>query len=218
MAVNPYTLNQLYQNGILDYVPTDLMMGNPVGSMLTPMVNPYLNMAQQGALYQNHGTATDSFHSSFTPAYTPNNYQSVSSSANSYVGLNNYSGMPPQIGSRSNAGGMAAFNGYGIGKYNNNGFASAVGEDGTIGYMSNAGGMNSVGGFADTQNNISSGINKVSSVINNTPKIILGVVAGAIGLVGLAALFKRGKKPANTGNHSSFWSKLNPVNWFKKNK
>lgn len=223
MAINPYTLNHLYQNGILDYVPTDLMMGTPVGSVLTPMNNPYMNMAQQGALYQNYGAA-DSFHSSYTPGYAPNNYQSVSTPANYHVGLNNYNGYNNgmvQIGAKSNAGGLNTFNGYGIGAYNNNGIANSFGEDGSIGSRSNTGGLNTFGGFSDVQNNINGGVNKVSSFINNTPKIILGLLAGTIGVIGIAALFKRGKKPAKTGgagNNTSFWSKLNPMNWFRKNK
>ena len=218
MAVNPYTLNHLYQNGILDYVPTDLMMGTPVGSILTPMNNPYMNMAQQGALYQNHGIATDSFHSSYTPAYTPNDYQSVSSSANAYVGANRYNGYNNgmvQIGARSNAGGLNTFNGYGVGSRNNNGIGSAVGEYGNFGIQTNAGGLNTYGGFTDTQNNISSGIDKVSNALNNTPKLLLGLAAATIGVIGLASLFKGGKKPPKTTG-TSFWSKLNPVNWFKK--
>ena len=221
MAVNPYTLNHLYQNGILDYVPTDLMMPSPVGSMLSPMSNPYMNMAQQGALYQNYGMGTDSFHSSFTPAYTPNNYQSVSSSANSYIGANNYNGYHNgmvQIGARSNAGGLNTFNGYNIGNRNNNGLGSAIGEYGNFGMQTNAGGLNTFGGFSDTQNNLSNGFNKAAAVVNNTPRLVLGLIAGTIGVIGLASLFKRGRKPAKTSGNTSFFSKLNPMNWFKKNK
>ena len=216
MAVNPYTLNHLYQNGILDYVPTDLLMGTPVGSVLTPMNNPYMNMAQQGALYQNYGVAQDSFHSSFTPAYTPNDYQSVSNSANSYVGLNNYIGRNNgfvQIGANSNAGRINTFNGYGADGVN------AIGAYGNVGAQPNAGGINAYGSYSDVKNGINGGINKISSVVNNTPKLILGLIAGTIGVIGIAALFKRGKKPAKTtGGNSSLWSKLNPLNLFKKNK
>ena len=222
MALNPYTLNHLYQNGILDYVPTDMMMGTPMGGVLTPMNNPYMSMAQQGALYQNHGMAADSFHSSFTPAYTPNNYSSVSAPSNAYVGANNYNGYNNgmvQIGARSNAGGLNTFNGYGIGAYNNNGIGSAIGEYGSFGSQTNAGGVNTFGGFTDVQNNINGGINKVSAVVSNTPKLVLGILAGVIGYIGIAALFKKGKKPAKvTGSNSSFWSNLNPLNWFRKNK
>ena len=58
MALNPYTLNNLYAQGILDYVPQDLCAVSP--SPLAGMQNPYLNSAQQGALDQNSNTG-DSF-------------------------------------------------------------------------------------------------------------------------------------------------------------
>jgi hypothetical protein len=214
MAVNPYTLNHLYQNGILDYVPTDLMMGTPVGSVLTPMSNPYMNMAQQGALYQNHGTATDSFHSSYTPAYTPNDYQSVSSSANSYVGLNHSNGYNNgmyQTGVQTNF--SNPFYGYN-GSINRTGIENA-GNIGERPVDSNK--IDAYNDLSNLSNNINSGVNKISNTISNTPKLILGVIAGTIGLIGIASLFKRGKKPPKTStNNTSFWSKLNPVNWFKK--
>lgn len=60
MAVNPYTLNHLYNNGILDYVPYDLTGGVNVSS-LNGMQNPYMMSAMQGALYQNYGRTADSF-------------------------------------------------------------------------------------------------------------------------------------------------------------
>ena len=128
MAINAYTLNHLYQNGILDYVPADLLMPTPIGTMI-PMSNPYLDMAKQGNLYQTHGCTTDSFHSSYTPAYTPNNYQSVSTGSNYGATIGNYNQSSSynyngydsavygsaQIGSKSNAGGLNSFRGYGIG-------------------------------------------------------------------------------------------------------
>ena len=230
MAINPYTLNSLYEKGILDYVPTELLMPTPMAPFTA--TNPYLSMAQQGRLYQNHGMATDSFHSSFTPAYTPNDYQSVSTGSNygaaagrynssssyNYNGYGSY-GFNNQIGSRSNAGGLTSFNGYGIGSYNNNGMANAYGYDGSIGAMSNAGGVNAFGGFTDTQNNMANGFNKTMNVINRTPKLLLGIAAGVIGLTGIAYAFKRGKKPPKTGGSgASFCSKLNPLNWFRKSK
>ena len=228
MAINPYTLNNLYKNGILDYVPADLLMGSPMGVM-TPMTNPYLDMAKQGNLYQTHGVSTDSFHTSFTPAYTPNDYQSVSTGANygasissinqsssyNYNGQANFGGYNTvSIGSKSNAGGLNAFRGYGIGAYNNNGMANAFGYDGSIGSMNTSGGINAFGGFSGGERVFSNGINTATSVINKTPKFILGILSGVIGLTAIATLFKRGKKPSTSSNN--FWSKLNPINWFRK--
>lgn len=220
MALNPYTLNHLYQNGILDYVPTDLMMGTPMGGVLSPMNNPYMNMAQQGALYQNYGTVPDSFHSSYTPAYTPNNYQSISTPANSYVGMNNYSGYNNGMYQKGVQSGFSnPFYGYNSG-VNADGYGNSVGQLGNVGDRpTDLNNINAYNDFKDLGNNINSGVNKVSAVVNNTPKLILGVIAGTIGLIGIASLFKRGKKPpVKATTNTGFWSKLNPMNWFKKNK
>ena len=60
MSVSPYTLQNLYDKGILDYVPMELANSTNVSS-LTGMQNPYLNMAAQGNLYQNYGMQQDCF-------------------------------------------------------------------------------------------------------------------------------------------------------------
>ena len=231
MALNPYTLNHLYEKGILDYVPTELMMGAPMGTM-SVMNNPYLDMAKQGGLYQNHGAAVDSFHSSFTPAYTPQYPQNVSAGSNygyrynsNTSGIGGYNqnsisssfGMNGVIGSQSNAGITNTFSGYGVGVNNQNGILNSLGGGNSVGSQSNAGGLGTFGGFTDVENNINSGVNKVNSFVDRTPKFILGIAATAIGIIGLRALFKRGKKPVKTGETNSFWSKLNPMNW-RKNK
>ena len=60
MTVNPYTLNSLYNQGVLDYVPYDLYSG---GMYSNPFINtnPYMQSAMQGGLYQNYGMSGDSF-------------------------------------------------------------------------------------------------------------------------------------------------------------
>ena len=221
MALNPYTLYSLYEKGILDYVPTDLAVPTPMGAMM-PMRNPYLDMAMQGGLYQNHGINADSFQISSPYSINTQSY-------------GNLGGSYSQLGALSNAGGTTAFSGYGVGVQSNAGGINAISGYG-VGTKSNAGGMNAingygvgsqspagfehaVGGFADAQNSINNGINTAASVFNRTPKIILGLAAGAIGVLGLMAAFKRGKKPPKTSaNNTSFLSKLNPKNWnwFKK--
>ena len=204
MALNPYTLYSLYEKGILDYVPTDLTAPTPMGAMM-PMNNPYLDMAMQGGLYQNHGTCADSFQMSSPYSINTQSYGNIT---------NGYS----QLGALSNAGGVTAFNGYGVGTKSNAGGMNAINGYG-VGIQSPAGFENAVGGFADVQNSINNGINTTTSVINRTPKLILGLAAGAIGVLGLMAAFKRGKKPPKTSaNNTSLWSKLNPKNWslFKK--
>ena len=62
MSVSQHTLNNLYNQGILDYVPYDLING-PVTAYPNGGFNPYLQCAMQGHLYQNHGNTADSFSS-----------------------------------------------------------------------------------------------------------------------------------------------------------
>ena len=222
MALNPYTLYHLYDKGILEYVPTDLMMGTPMGAMM-PMSNPYLDMAMQGGLYQNHGMANDSFQMSGVQSPYVQNYQSNPTVGNGIT----------QIGALSNAGGLNTFNGYGVGTQSAASIPGAFGFNGNIGAYSDssvlntfnghgvgsqsqAGGLNTFGGFTDTQNNISGGFNKMMTIVDRTPKVVLGLFAGAIGIGSLILAFKKGKKPATTTHSTSFWSKLNPKNWFKK--
>ena len=186
MALNPYTLYHLYEKGILEYVPADLAAGVPVSPMMQ-MSNPYLDMAQQGGLYQSHGMHNDSFQFSVNPVQSQ-----------------------PQIGSLSQTGGMNTFNGTGIGAYSQAGGENTFGGVG-IGAYSQTGSINTFGGFADTQNNIINGYYKTKSIIDRTPKFVLGLAAAGIGILGLKAGFGRfGKKAAKK---TSFLSKLNPFNW-----
>ena len=204
MALNPYTLYNLYEKGIIECVPTDLLAPTPMGTMAS-MSNPYLNMAKQGGLYQNHGAQADLFQSSAI--------------------------QPPETvrtGSMSQAGGLNTFNGVGIGRLNPNTTAGTFGFDNRvgayspagglntfngvgIGTQSNAGGRNIFGGYNDT-NSLVNGYNKTVSIINNTPKVILGLLGGAIGIGAIMMAFRRGKKPANPAK-TGFWSLLNPKNW-----
>ena len=223
MALNPYTLYNLYNKGILEYVPTDLLAPTPMGAM-TQMSNPYIDMAKQGGLYHNHGAFSDSFQFSGVQSPYVQNYQTYG----------NIGSSAPQIGSLSNAGGMNTFNGYGVGALNPHTTAGAFGFNSTIGAnnpmntyntfngigvgaKSPAGIESMFGGFAGTRNNLANGFNKTMAVINNTPNVILGALGGVLGVWALMHAFKRGKKPANK---QSFWSNLNPMNWrlFKKSK
>lgn len=55
------------------------------------------------------------------------------------------------------------------------------------------------------------------SGFSNAPTFVKGLIAGGVMVGTLFCLLKGKKKPpvANT-NNTSFWSKLNPKNWFKK--
>ncbi len=204
MALNPYTLYHLYEKGILDYVPMDLAGGTPIAP-LTSMSNPYLEMAQQGGLYQNHGAYNDSFQFSGVQSPYQQNYQTYG----------NISGTPIQAGSQTNTGGMNTFFGYGVGANTPNTTASTLGFNGFTGSQTQAG-VNAFGGFADVPNGIANGYQRTYAAVSSMPKVLLGAVAGIIGVTGLMMAFKRGKKPQKTVTHNSFWQKLNPKNWFSK--
>lgn len=199
MSVNPYTLNSLYQKGLLDFVPQDLCYPLPAGNM--NMQNPYLNSAMQGNLYQQYGNGADTFtNSSFQGGYNA------------------------QIGSQSNAFGNR-FGEAGIGVQNNNGIMSMFGFNGTgsqsdagismfgqpgIGGQSNINLQNTYGGFGD----VSNGISKVTGTVSSVPTMVKGLIAAGLVTLTLFGLFKG--KGSSKKNTASFWSKLNPKNWGKK--
>lgn len=198
MALNPYTLYHLYDKGILDSVPMDLVTDSPVGAMM-PMSNPYLDMAQQGGLYQNYGMYNDSFsHTGVSSPYSSSIVNPVPYSA--------------PIGSLSQAGGMNTFDGVGIGAYNLSGGMNTFNGVG-IGALSQAGGENMFGGLPNVQNNITNGYYQTRSILDRTPKIILGLGAVALMFIALKKGFGRvsAKKPKT--NNSGFLTKLNPMNW-----
>lgn len=199
MALNPYTLNHLYEKGILEYVPTDLIGGMPIAPM-TPVTNPYLDMAMQGGLYQSAVNANDTF------THGINNFVAY--------GANGENITTPQIGSNSNVGGLNTFLGYNVGTQNSNTAAGTLGFGNGVGEQYQGGGLNIFGGFSDTQNGLRNSFNKTAEIVNRTPRFVLGLLASAIGIGGIMLAFKKGKNPSAT-SHSGFLSKLNPKNWFK---
>jgi len=234
MSMNAFTLNNLYNQGILDYVPFELCNGANISAM-NGMQNPYLNSAKQGALYQNHGQYGDTVEfgvKGVNRGVGVNNFglESIGSQGVNELGINNIGSQSnaggvngfglETLGSQSNAGGNA-FGLEGIGSQSNAGGANAYGVNG-IGSQSNAGlnsfgiegiGANSPsaaqawGGFGDVRNNFQ----KTVSTVDSMPKFLKGIIAGAL-MVGSAALvLRRGKKPPV--QKKSFFAKLNP---FKK--
>ena len=193
---NPYTLNHLYSQGILDYVPYDLCSGAVVSPMMG-MQNPYMNAAQQGALYQNHGMYGDTVE--FNLGNQNIGAQSQAGGVNA-LGFGN-------IGTQSQAGGVNALGFGNIGAQSQAGGANALGF-GNIGTQSQAGGANAWGGFNDAQN----GVSKAAATFNSIPNFVKGVAAGFLMIGSLALVLKRGKKPVQV-EKQGFFSKLNP---FKK--
>lgn len=194
MSVNSFTLNNLYNQGILDYVPYELCNGANVSAM-NGMQNPYLNSAMQGGLYQNHGLYGDSVEIGLGNRNIGS--QSLAGGVNSY-GLNG-------VGSQSNAGGVNAYGLDGIGSQSNAGI-NAYGIEG-IGANS-PDGEQALGGFGDVRNNFQNTVSKVESM----PKFLKGIIAGGLMVGSVALLFRRGKKPP-VEKTPGFFAKLNP---FKK--
>ena len=146
MAINPYTLYGLYEKGILDYVPSELLMPTPAAPM-TPMSNPYLDLAKQGGLYQKYGSGD---------SYT------FSSSRNTNI-------QNSEIGSQSYAG-ANAYGLQGIGAQSMGG-ANAYGLQG-IGTQAQTGGANTWGGFGDAKSQVQSGFQTVTGISEKTPKFV----------------------------------------------
>lgn len=196
MSINQFTLNNLYGQGILDYVPYDLCSAGNV-SALQGMQNPYLNTAMSGNLYQTSGTLNDSFTSSI-----------AFGGINGNVGFNN-----PQAG-------LNGFGAQGIG-VNSNAGMNGFGMSG-IGTQSNAG-MNGFGGFVNPhshagENGFGGGFGKIgqdtASFVSRIPNSVKGLISAGL-IIGTTVLCLKGKKKPPV-EKTGFWSKLNPKNWGNK--
>ena len=190
--VSLYSLQNLYNQGILDYVPAELASTQNVSS-LAGMQNPYLNMAAQGNLYQTVGMTPDSFSYNGTnlgfqnaavghanAGYVGGNYNNGFASA----GMNALGGINGAIGMNTSQAGM---NGFG-------------GVNGNILTNNSQAGINGFGG----------GFGKLGQTVANTPNIIKGLIAGGI-IIGTTMLcLKKGKKaPVKVqSQNTSFLSKL----------
>lgn len=153
MSVNSFTLNNLYNQGILDYVPFELCNGSNI-SLMNGMQNPYLQSAQQGTLYQNHGQYGDSVE----------------------LGLGNQS-----IGSQSGVN-RGKWSGDGIIGYQSNAGADAWGLNG-VGTYSSAGGANAWGGFEDVNNGFNKTISTIERTPNSVKGLAAGaLMIGAVAL------------------------------------
>lgn len=184
MSVSPYTLEGLYNKGVLDYVPYELCNGANVSS-LNVVQNPYLDMAKQGGLYQDYSTDNFQYQNVQNNGYADNNIYSNQGNAgmNSIgtLGFNqsvmNASGINP-LGTNPNS------------------------PNGTLGSDSREAFMNSM------QEGIMGekvGKKEKSKSFN----LIKGLIAGGI-IIGTTYLCLKGKKQPSSGNFLSklkFWKK-----------
>ena len=150
MSVSPYTLQNLYEKGILDYAPMELANSTNVSS-LTGMQNPYLNMAAQGNLYQNYGMQQDCF---------------------SYTGLNNYS--------QSGINGIGGINGNIGMNNPQTGFNCFGGVNGNMIINNPQAGLNGFGGgFGKLGTSVSNTVSNTPSIVKGliAAGIMLGTTA-----------------------------------------
>lgn len=206
MSVNPYTLNNLYSQGILDYAPYELCNSGINVSSMNGISNPYLNTAMQGTQFQNYGQTPDSFCASGKIGTVQPNPEM--SSARGSFGFGNDS-----IGINSQAG-TNAYGLQGIGAQSQAG-SNAYGLQG-IG-MQSPSEQAAWGGFGDTSQGIKDGISKVSGFAQNIPSPIKGLAAAGM-MIGALALALKTKKKPQVKPKTNFFSNLNPVNWFRKTK
>ena len=206
MSVNPYTLNNLYSQGILDYAPYELCNSGINVSSMNGISNPYLNTAMQGTQFQNYGQTPDSFCASGKiGTVQPNPEMSFARGSfgfgNDSIGINSQAG--------SNAYGLQ-----GIGAQSQAG-SNAYGLQG-IG-MQSPSEQAAWGGFGDTSQGIKDGISKVSGFAQNIPSPIKGLAAAGM-MIGALALALKTKKKPQVKPKTNFFSNLNPLNWFRKTK
>ena len=206
MSVNPYTLNNLYSQGILDYAPYELCNSGINVSSMNGISNPYLNTAMQGTQFQNYGQTPDSFCASGKIGTVQPNPE-MSSARGSFGFGNDSIGINSQAG--SNAYGLQ-----GIGAQSQAG-SNAYGLQG-IG-MQSPSEQAAWGGFGDTSQGIKDGISKVSGFVQNIPSPIKGLAAAGM-MIGALALALKTKKKPQVKPKTNFFSNLNPVNWFRKTK
>lgn len=206
MSVNPYTLNNLYSQGILDYAPYELCNSGINVSSMNGISNPYLNTAMQGTQFQNYGQTPDSFCASGKIGTVQPNPE-MSSARGSFGFGNDSIGINSQAG--SNAYGLQ-----GIGAQSQAG-SNAYGLQG-IG-MQSPSEQAAWGGFGDTSQGIKDGISKVSGFTQNIPSPIKGLAAAGM-MIGALALALKTKKKPQVKPKTNFFSNLNPLNWFRKTK
>lgn len=179
MSVSPYTLQNLYAKGILDYAPMELANSINVSS-LNGMQNPYLNMATQGNLYQNHGMQQDSFsYNGFNSAYN--------NSIDSQAGLNSFGSINGNILTNNSDAGLNGFGNVNGNIITNNSQAGINGFGGAFGKLGD----------------------DLSNTASKTPNVVKGLIAGGIMIASTILLFKKCKKaPPKQQTNTNFFDKL----------
>ncbi len=191
MTVQPQTLMNLYNQGIIDHVDLSLCQSTPMtqsgmmqmsgmgtGYSMPGAYSPaavqmnatqYLNNAQNGYLYKAYDNRQDSF-----IRRVNNNHENRFSIMEQAYGGDGPNGKDVDFEERAN------------------------GSEGK-----------------KIRQSLTDAAGKTTESVINSPTWVKGILAGGITATTLCLLFRRGKKPTSVQN-KSFFSKLNPVNWFKK--
>ena len=189
MTVLPGSLDYLYYNGILDHIPYEAYEYG-FGVPNAGMVNPYSGLKQ--AVMMNGNEYLNS-------AQRGLSYRTFSN--------DNFTRQNMQIYGGGNYDNRFAYNPYGsqvgVSSYNNSGFGTVLKNR-----------------YEQTKMNLRESIlnsaNYVKESFFNSSNLWKGTLA-VILLIATPFLMARGKKkPPEQIQNNSFWSKINPKNWFKK--
>ena len=186
MTVQPWTLMNLYNQGIIDYVPMDLCQT----TLMTP-----------SGMMQMAGMGTYGLPNNF---YAGNVSQMNGSEylRNAQKGWGYNNNTPDSFMRRNNSENQFSIieNSYG---------EDRSGENVDIETMANGEEGKKI------RQTFTDAVGRATESVISSPTWVKGILAGGITVTTLCLLLKRGKKPADI-KKQSFFSKLNPVNWFKK--
>lgn len=194
MSVMPGSLDYLYYNGILDHIPYEAYETTPVmpsGAGINPMMNQTMNSAGMGVNTQSYQMNAEQYINAARQGNAFNTYNSP----DTFVSRNNSNIRQGQNYNSVN-------NAFGI---------NGQGRDADFE-------MNALGPEGKTfRENLTEAAQQTKNSVSNAPGFVKGLLAGGV-MIGTLYCLLRGKKkpPVEEAVKTSFWSKLNPVKWFKK--
>ena len=195
MAVLPGSLDYLYYNGILDHIPYEAYEMSP----MTPS-----GMAQMSGM--GSGNAMNPTMKGFGTANVPQmNGTQYLKAAKGGLLYDTYT-YPDTFVRRNHS---ESGNGYSI---RQKAFSDGEGYGRDVDYEVMANGEEG----KNFRQAISDAASKTKETVSNSPNWVKGLLAGGIMITTLCCLIKTKKAPTQPTPKTGFFSKLNPVNWFKK--
>lgn len=191
MSVMPGSLDYLYYNGILDHIPYEAYETTPVmpsGAGINPIMNSQYSQTMQ-------------------PAVSAMNAEQYINAARQGNAFNTYNA-PDTFVRRNNSGVRQGQN------YNSVNNAFGINGQGRN-YDFETGALGVEG--KTFRENLTDAAQQTKNSVSNAPGFVKGLLAGGIMIGTLYCLLKGKKKPpVDEAVKTTFWSKLNPVKWFKK--